>query len=80
MCSLCKNENILQYMFFSTLHCISFGNGCLSFISWISNGILKVSISYICIVYEYDMVSMNTNEKLNVSKYKKRELWNKKCK
>lgn len=44
---------------------------CLSFISWISNGILKVSISYICIVYEYDMVSMNTNEKLNVSKYKK---------
>lgn len=43
----------------------------LSFISWISNGILKVSISYICIVYEYDMVSMNTNEKLNVSKYKK---------
>lgn len=46
-------------------------NVCLSFISWISNGILKVSISYICIVYEYDMVSMNTNEKLNVSKYKK---------
>lgn len=41
---------------------------CLSFISWILNGILKVSISYICIVYECDMVSMNTNEKLNVSK------------
>lgn len=41
---------------------------CLLFISWILNGILKVFILYICIVYECNMVFMNINEKLNVSK------------